>query len=291
MQVAAIALDGVPVEFVVRFGDPVREILDEADAFGADLVVPRRRAPPALLGTGPRRRAGVPSRRRARGAAARRPPRTGHPLTSAMGAGSRLVWGARAWGERGADAPRGRSCPTLRARPVAPAGGSVGEHGLFFGWGPALTLQNLACPTAREASRPHRRREAGHESASAVLASGCRSRHRIAGGVAASDRGRAAGAARSAHPGRGRSGARAACRAELKSLRAGIGAGPPAGEAAPPRVPGAGPSRRRPEARWARPRWSPTPSSPDSRSSSSPGEADDIVAQLPRDLKALWVRA
>jgi nucleotide-binding universal stress UspA family protein len=46
MQVVAIALDGVPVEFVVRFGDPVREILDEADAFGADLVV---------LGVAPRR--------------------------------------------------------------------------------------------------------------------------------------------------------------------------------------------------------------------------------------------
>jgi nucleotide-binding universal stress UspA family protein len=39
LQVVAIALDGVPVEFAVRFGDPSREILDEADVFGADLVV------------------------------------------------------------------------------------------------------------------------------------------------------------------------------------------------------------------------------------------------------------
>ena len=39
MQVVAIALDGVPVEFSVRFGDPAREILDETDLFGADLIV------------------------------------------------------------------------------------------------------------------------------------------------------------------------------------------------------------------------------------------------------------
>lgn len=31
-------LDGVPVECVVRFGDPVAEILREAEAFGADLI-------------------------------------------------------------------------------------------------------------------------------------------------------------------------------------------------------------------------------------------------------------
>ena len=31
-------LDGIPVECVVRFGDPVEEILREADAFGADLI-------------------------------------------------------------------------------------------------------------------------------------------------------------------------------------------------------------------------------------------------------------
>jgi nucleotide-binding universal stress UspA family protein len=49
MQVVAIALDGIPVEFAVRFGEPVREILDESDPFGADLIVlpiePRRRWP------------------------------------------------------------------------------------------------------------------------------------------------------------------------------------------------------------------------------------------------------
>jgi len=31
-------LDGVPVERVVRFGEPAEEILLEADAFGADLI-------------------------------------------------------------------------------------------------------------------------------------------------------------------------------------------------------------------------------------------------------------
>jgi nucleotide-binding universal stress UspA family protein len=30
---------GLPVESVVRFGDPVAQILDEAEAFGADLIV------------------------------------------------------------------------------------------------------------------------------------------------------------------------------------------------------------------------------------------------------------
>jgi nucleotide-binding universal stress UspA family protein len=30
---------GVPVESVVRFGEPVARILDEAEAFGADLIV------------------------------------------------------------------------------------------------------------------------------------------------------------------------------------------------------------------------------------------------------------
>ena len=39
MQVVAIALDSTPVELTVRFGDPCREILDEAETFGADLIV------------------------------------------------------------------------------------------------------------------------------------------------------------------------------------------------------------------------------------------------------------
>jgi nucleotide-binding universal stress UspA family protein len=34
-----IAFDDVPVEAVVRFGDPAEEILREADEFGADLIV------------------------------------------------------------------------------------------------------------------------------------------------------------------------------------------------------------------------------------------------------------
>ncbi len=38
LETAAAELEGVPVESVVRFGDPVREILLEADAFGADLI-------------------------------------------------------------------------------------------------------------------------------------------------------------------------------------------------------------------------------------------------------------
>jgi nucleotide-binding universal stress UspA family protein len=32
-------LEGVAVEMVVRFGDPTAEILHEAEAFGADLIV------------------------------------------------------------------------------------------------------------------------------------------------------------------------------------------------------------------------------------------------------------
>ena len=41
MELKAIGettLDGVPVETVVRFGEPVAEILTEAEAFGADLI-------------------------------------------------------------------------------------------------------------------------------------------------------------------------------------------------------------------------------------------------------------
>ncbi len=38
LKEAEARLHGVPVESVVRFGDPVEEILREADAFGADLI-------------------------------------------------------------------------------------------------------------------------------------------------------------------------------------------------------------------------------------------------------------
>jgi nucleotide-binding universal stress UspA family protein len=38
LKTVASRLDGVPVETVVRFGDPVDEILLEADAFSADLI-------------------------------------------------------------------------------------------------------------------------------------------------------------------------------------------------------------------------------------------------------------
>jgi nucleotide-binding universal stress UspA family protein len=38
LKEAEARLEGAPVESVVRFGDPVEEILREADAFGADLI-------------------------------------------------------------------------------------------------------------------------------------------------------------------------------------------------------------------------------------------------------------
>jgi universal stress protein A len=38
LRVIEILLDGIPVESVVRFGDPAEEILAEAEAFGADLI-------------------------------------------------------------------------------------------------------------------------------------------------------------------------------------------------------------------------------------------------------------
>src|SRR6266581_1165179 len=38
LRFIGILLDGIPVESVVRFGDPAEEILAEADAFGADLI-------------------------------------------------------------------------------------------------------------------------------------------------------------------------------------------------------------------------------------------------------------
>lgn len=38
LEAAEVELEGVPVESVVRFGDPADEILLEAEAFGADLI-------------------------------------------------------------------------------------------------------------------------------------------------------------------------------------------------------------------------------------------------------------
>lgn len=38
LETAASELQGVPVERVVRFGDPAEEILLESEAFGADLI-------------------------------------------------------------------------------------------------------------------------------------------------------------------------------------------------------------------------------------------------------------
>lgn len=39
LRAVEVQLEGIPVEFAVRFGEPVREILVEAEVFGADLVV------------------------------------------------------------------------------------------------------------------------------------------------------------------------------------------------------------------------------------------------------------
>ena len=41
LKEAEAQLNGVPVESVVRFGDPVEEILREASAYGADLIAVR----------------------------------------------------------------------------------------------------------------------------------------------------------------------------------------------------------------------------------------------------------
>ncbi len=53
--IAATTLDGVPVETVVRFGDPAAEILIEAETFGADLIAlttaERSRLRRALIGS------------------------------------------------------------------------------------------------------------------------------------------------------------------------------------------------------------------------------------------------
>ncbi len=53
LKTAEAQLEGVPVESVVRFGDPAQEILLEAEAFGADLIAvsaEHRRRPWRLLG-------------------------------------------------------------------------------------------------------------------------------------------------------------------------------------------------------------------------------------------------
>ena len=39
LRTLEVHFTGVPVERIVRFGDPTAEILDEAEAFGADLIV------------------------------------------------------------------------------------------------------------------------------------------------------------------------------------------------------------------------------------------------------------
>jgi nucleotide-binding universal stress UspA family protein len=54
LRTIEIDLDGVPIECVVRFGDPAEEILREAEDFGADLIaltVPRG-TPVRCLGVG-----------------------------------------------------------------------------------------------------------------------------------------------------------------------------------------------------------------------------------------------
>ena len=39
LRAVEVRMNGFPVESTVRFGDPVKEILAEAEAFGADLIV------------------------------------------------------------------------------------------------------------------------------------------------------------------------------------------------------------------------------------------------------------
>lgn len=48
LRAVEVQLGGVPVECAVRFGDPLREILLEADAFGADLIAVTARARPPI---------------------------------------------------------------------------------------------------------------------------------------------------------------------------------------------------------------------------------------------------
>ena len=38
LHAASLSLDGVTLEYAVRYGDPVQEILDEAEAWNADLI-------------------------------------------------------------------------------------------------------------------------------------------------------------------------------------------------------------------------------------------------------------
>src|SRR3989442_820722 len=66
LDAIATLLQGVPVERVVRFGDPASEILTEADTFCADVI-----ALTTLGRSWPRRRWSVVSRPRRRGSASR----------------------------------------------------------------------------------------------------------------------------------------------------------------------------------------------------------------------------
>ena len=48
LETVALALDGLPVELAVRFGDVGQQILAEADEFGADLIALGIRKPRPL---------------------------------------------------------------------------------------------------------------------------------------------------------------------------------------------------------------------------------------------------
>lgn len=48
LRALEVRLNGCPVESAVRFGDPVKEILAEAEAFGADLIVMSTKAASGL---------------------------------------------------------------------------------------------------------------------------------------------------------------------------------------------------------------------------------------------------
>jgi nucleotide-binding universal stress UspA family protein len=64
LETIAIRFDGVPIECVVRFGDPAREIVVEAAQFGADLIAlgvdRRRRVLPSRVTGGVLRRTDTP---------------------------------------------------------------------------------------------------------------------------------------------------------------------------------------------------------------------------------------
>lgn len=48
LRAVEVRMNGVPVESAVRFGEPIQEILADAEAFGADLIVMSTKAPSGI---------------------------------------------------------------------------------------------------------------------------------------------------------------------------------------------------------------------------------------------------